>query len=362
MPTPRLQPRALHFGAVLAILLTAAPARAGSPPVSSPPPVVPAAERVRGVCWEGGRPVVAADLAPVTALGAGWISQTPFGWQRAVDEPRIRVNSRSVLGFGPYWGETDTGLAVTARLAHRAGLKVMLKPHVWLHGGRWCGEIRMRDARGWQAWFREYTAFITHYAALAERERMEMLCVGVELKGTASRERDWRAVIAAVRRVYHGRLTYAANWDGEVDSVAFWDALDAIGVQAYYPLSEFPSPAGAELERGWERWREPLEGAARAWGRPVLFTEVGYKSCRSAATRPWEWDPDGPADMGLQERCYEALFRVFWDRPWFAGVCLWKWHPKHDDAGGPADRTFTPQHKPAERVAKMWFSRPMISP
>ena len=321
------------------------------------PAAAPAARSfIRGLCWEAGPRVTAEDFEPVRAVHAGWISQTPFGWQAGLGHPAIRLNTRSALGFGPFWGETDGGLAETSRLAHQAGIKVALKPHIWLHGGDWCGDIRMRSEADWREWFDQYTTFITHYAALAEREGIEMLCVGTELKNTSSREADWRRVIAAVRRVYRGRLTYAANWDGEVDSVRFWDALDDISVQAYYPLSSAGNPGLAELQSGWRRWDRELERAAARWNRRVIFTEVGYKSARHSAERPWEWEPDGPVDLELQSRCYEALFRTFWTRPWFGGLFLWKWAPRYGDAGGPEDREFTPQHKPAEEVLRRWFS------
>lgn len=311
--------------------------------------------RVRGVCWEAGSEVRRDDLNPVRDMGAEWISQTPFGWQAAADDPRFHMATRNLLGFGPLWGETDDGIAATTRHARSLGMRVMLKPHLWLRGGEWCGTIRMRTDADWQEWFRTYTGFAVHYASLAEREHMEMFAVGTELKGTSGRESDWRRVIAEVRKVYRGRLTYSANWDGEVDSVRFWDALDLIGVQAYYPLSDKPSPTLAELEAGWAPVVEELSALSRKWDRPIVFTEVGYKSSELAAARPWEWEPQGPLDPQLQARCYEALFQSTWSQPWFRGLFLWKWHRDNRRAGGPDGRGFTPQRKPAEAVARRWF-------
>ena len=53
------------------------------------------------------------------------------------------------------------------------------------------------------------------------------------------------------RAVYKGKLTYAANWDGEFEEVAFWDALDVIGVQAYFPLTEERVPSVTKLTQAW---------------------------------------------------------------------------------------------------------------
>ncbi len=325
---------------------------AGAPLASGSPVMEP---RFRGVCWEAGGEVKPADLARVRDLGAGWISQTPFGWQAAADRPKFHMATKNLMGFGPMWGETDEGIAVTSREARSMGMRVMLKPHLWVRGGEWCGTIRMRTAEDWREWFRSYTEFAVHYAALAEREHIETFVVGTELKGTSSRESDWRRVITAVRKVYHGQLTYSANWDGEVDSVRFWDALDFIGVQAYYPLSDKPSPTLEELKAGWTPVVQELAETSRRWGRPIVFTEVGYKSSELAAARPWEWEPQGPLDLELQSRCYEALFQSTWGEPWFRGLFLWKWHRDDRREGGPEGRGFTPQRKPAEAVARRWF-------
>ncbi len=330
---------------------------AGTPPASAVPTSTLPAGRMRGVCWEAGGRVDGPELEPLRANGVRWISQTPFGWQSSVDDPHIRLSTGNFLGFGPFWGETDTGIAVTTRLAHRVGIKVLLNPHLWLRDGEWRGRIRMRNESDWKQWFKDYTVYINHYAELAQREGVDLLCVGTELKGTSARGRDWRAVIEQVRRRYHGPILYAANWDGEADSVSFWDALNAIGLQAYFPLAPGASPALEELKGGWQGVVPPLAEFSARWNRPIIFTEVGYKSCERAAERPWEWEPTGPVDLALQARCYEALFATVWSEPWLRGAFIWKWHPGPPKRR-PRDRDFSPQGKPAEDVLRRVFSAP----
>ena len=63
------------------------------------------------------------------------------------------------------------------------------------------------------------------------------LVVGTQLDRTLHFEDDWRLIIATVRRYFEGTLTYAANWT-DYEKVPFWDALDVIGIQAYFPLLE----------------------------------------------------------------------------------------------------------------------------
>ncbi len=311
--------------------------------------------QMRGVCWEGRGRVGPEALAPLVELHVDWISQTPFGWSRALDDPEVRLAS----GRHGLWGESDEGLAETARLARAHGIRTLLKPHLWVRGGAWVGELRMRDEADWQAFFRSYETFILHYAALAQRERFEALAVGTELVRSSAREADWRRVIARVRQVYDGPLTYCAAWN-EAAQVPFWDALDFVGVQAYYPLRGDPHGDEAALRASWAELARALEALARRVDRPVVLTEVGYKSLAGSLARPWEWDTRGEVDYGLQAAAFRAMFEALARRDWFGGTFVWKWHPGLPARGtSPARyaRDFTPQGKPALDVIARAYGR-----
>ena len=327
-----------------------------------PGPIGARAVRQNGVSWVGGRsPVTAEDFDRLVANGVSWIAQNPFGWQRSLDSPEIVLRPEA-----GWWGESDRGLAETARLARARGIRTLLRPHLWVAGpqghGGWSGDIAMRSEEEWARWFESYRRFILHYAALAEREGIEVLCVGAELKrATRGHEAEWRRLIAGVREAYHGRLTYAANWDGEYEQIGFWDALDYAGVQAYFPLAEGERPTLDQLTAGWAPHLKSLERLARSTGKRVLFTEIGYRSAPGAAARPWEWGtreggPATPEGLALQADAYEAFFRAAWPAEWLAGAYFWKWYPGLERKGGPPAVEFSPQNKPAERVMARWFS------
>jgi glyoxylase-like metal-dependent hydrolase (beta-lactamase superfamily II) len=315
----------------------------------------PKADRQRGVSWVA-QPyeVVAADVDALIDAKVDWIVQTPFGWQTGIDTPEIELHTDGRI----YWGERDAGLEETTRLARDRGIKTLLKPHLWIRRaeGKWRSDVAMNSEADWQRWFASYHAFILHYARLAERLGIEALCIGTELRRTVvERPDDWRRLIAEIRTVYAGELTYAANWYLEFQEVPFWDDLDYIGIQAYFPLSAEERPSLAALERGWQEHLPAIEEVQRRFDRPVLFTEIGYKSTPGTAAEPWTWpdrDAQLPVDLELQADAYRAFFEVFWHRPWLAGVYFWKWYPR---APPPDNADFTPQGKPAERVMSGWY-------
>ncbi|WP_201983369.1 glycoside hydrolase family 113 [Hymenobacter rubidus] len=348
--------------ATLAIAAELAAGASGTPrPAAAPAD----STRLRGVSWVGGDSITEAELAPLLRDHVSWIAQMPFGWQGGAAEPAIRVNTARPAGRRGLWGESDAGLVYTAALAHRHHIRTLLKPHLWVRGPKsWPGDINMATPADWQAWFANYSTFMLHYAALAEANRFDGLCIGTELLHATepAHEKAWRGLIKAIRKVYHGPLTYAANWSGEYEQIRFWDALDYVGIQAYFPLSTAASPSLDALLLGWAPHLQRLAAWQKKIKRPIVFTEVGYKTTPDAAARPWEWPERTAAfatpDEATQARCYEALFRACWGQPWLKGLFIWKWYPGLA-ADGPARRhaDFTPQHKPAEAVLARWYAQ-----
>ena len=194
---------------------------------------------------------------------------------------------------------------------------------------------------------------------------MDALCIGTELHQTVTkRQDDWRVLIADIRKLYRGKLTYAANWAKELNDVPFWAELDFIGIQAYYPLTDKANPTVDELEEGWRRHLPSMEEIHTKYQKPILFTEIGFKSTSDAAVRPWEWTGGWSSSLlnkvstQTQANCYESFFRVLWDKEWFAGAHIWKWYANHEDTRGRTNIDFTPQNKPAQNVMAWWYGKP----
>jgi len=317
--------------------------------------------KMRGVSWVAGDSVTEEQILNLKQHQIEWISQTPFGWQTAFNLPDIRMNTQSARA---YWGESDAGIIHTTLLAKKYNIKTLLKPHLWLRdqSGKWLGDIQMTNAAQWDQWFRNYRSFILHYAQLAEKEKIEALCIGTELHQAAvTQEKAWRELIRDIRKVYSGQLTYAANWYLEYEQIKFWDALDFIGVQAYFPLTKNKNPTLKELKAGWAKPISNINKIARKYKKPVVFTEAGYKSTTDAAIEPWAWPqrggiPAGTESYETQVTCYEALFQSVWHQPWFSGMFIWKWYPRLR-GNGRETGDFTPQNKPAEKILAEWYGK-----
>lgn len=287
------------------------------------------------------------QLVRLKELGVNTVTVVPYGFTRAPEETEVRWRDSD---------ETDERVSSTIREARRLGLATVLKPQLW-GSRRWTGDIVFTDDGAFREWMASYRRFMLHYARLAEMERADLLVVGTELGGVTVREADWRALIREVRKVYSGPLTYAANWGSEFETLRFWDELDLLGVNFYYPLA---SP-GEQPRAGSPRLRElerMLEGMARKHRKPVLFTEVGFAASAAAAAEPWK-EMNAPQDPAMQARCYEVVFQSFYRKRWLAGLHWWKW-PSHG-RGSADDPTFSPVGKPALDVLERWYGDAALS-
>ena len=277
-----------------------------------------------------------ASLAALRLAGADAVAVVPFLWQRDPQHPEI------VRGDDM----PDAALRAAIRDAHALGLTVMVKPHVWVEGS-WAGRVEPSSRDGWETWLNRYRAAILQIARVAAEEGAEAFAIGTELERTTQRK-EWRDIIAAVRAVYPGMLTYAAHNVEEAETVPFWPELDAIGVTLYPPLG-----ANADREGRLTVMRataERLDRLSERLGKPVIVAEVGLRSAVGAAARPWESAEEraAQADPRLQAEVLSDWLKIL-ERPSVAGVLVWRWLTD-PSAGGLGDTDFTVQGKPAERV------------
>ena len=250
----------------------------------------------------------------------------------------------------PGWTATDEQLAKAVSKAHELGMKVMLKPMIdpedfYTH---WRGEFS-----GSQEWFDRYKSFIISYAAFAQEHHVDLFFVGCEFKATEQDESNWRQIIQGVRERYLGPLTYAATYDS-FESIKWWDALDYVGIDAYFPLTNKKDPTLDELRQAWTRIANAMEAWALSVNKPVVFTEIGYRSGDGNNMEPVIWTAQLSIDLKEQLDSYSAALETLWNRPWFHGFYWWIWESS-PDKGGLNDTDFTPQNKPAESLIKEWY-------
>jgi hypothetical protein len=260
------------------------------------------------------------SLDSLSELNVNALAIVPYTFMRDPNKP-ISLFIPSDAG-----GENDWATICSAREAQKRGWFVLLKPQIWIGGGHWPGDVDFATEEEWDTFFDSYTYWIMHYALLAEQEQIGGLCLGTELvKTTLKHPERWREIIRKVRMVYGGQLTYAANWGEEFEGFTFWDDLDAIGLNSYYPISESDTPTDEELLSGARRWMNLAAEVSQKTDRPLWLTEVGYRSVTTAWKNPHADSGDRAPDAEAQARCYRAMLTAAGETPELSGMFLWKW-------------------------------------
>lgn len=297
------------------------------------------------VAWHA--PGARESLLNMISVGANAVIFVPFMEQQRHDS--VAVSRASHV--------TDSQLKSAIQLAHKLGLRVIVKPQVIVKNS-WAGGIKFSNHQQLSEWFENYAREIIRYAELAQSEHVDAFVIGTELEGV-SRELPWPDLISKLRKVFGGKLTYSAHGIDDVEAFPYWHLLDVISLTLY------PSLGGSDdyvkmmvhVEYALYKLRKAVE---QHGGKPVWLTEIGMPSADGFAERPWAWTalghPRVRPDMMLQTRATAIWLDQVRRAEWIDGVFFWLWY-SDPNAGGMNDRDYTVQNKPAQVIIRQHWGR-----
>jgi len=297
--------------------------------------------------------------------GIEWVRIQTFLYQNNIHSSSIYVDSEKTA--------SDESLEYIINKLHQKGFKVLLEPVVSLEytkSGEWMGAIAPDN---WDSWFESYNNLIEHYAKLAQKNEVEQLVVGVELNSTHRFKEKWEQIISNVRKHYQGLIVFVSNFDA-YETVPFWDKLDVIAMNFYFPINrrddwyqpwaevkdEYHDPSYEDLLDGWELWVDTLDKWQKKMNKPILVTEVGYISQRGCTYQPWSWYL-GKSDFEEQYLAYKTLYEV-WSKKqiingkfdggnYIQGIYFFHWADKKPED----DRSYIPSED-AKSIIRKWFT------
>lgn len=291
---------------------------------------------------------VHASLDALAATGANWVQLISTWYQ--TDQTTTTI---AATGDTPH----DYSIEDLTNYAHSLGLKVFLAPHLLPLSGSEALIGGAFSSGDWTAWFASYTDFIVHFATLAESIGCELFSLGNTLNTTVSHATEWRAVVAAVRAVYSGDLTYDCNLypDSPTNplNVQWWDAVDYIGINMYPVLTAVAEPSLGDLATGWAPLYTILDALYATWGRKIIFSEIGICSVEGAAQDPGNSGMTGDVDLTLQDTYMQAAIAPLAAHHYMTGLFWWDWSPVLAH-GGVEDIDYYIKGKPAETTFTAW--------
>ena len=305
---------------------------------------------IKGLSFVAPRNKFESDPMPsILQVYADWIAVIPYGFTRK-NEAALHYNSER-----QWWGERTIGTIETIKLAQSSGINVMMKPQVWIHRS-WTGDLSYDQVGEWEAWESDYRDYILHLAKISEEYQVPLFCIGTEFRNAVKeRSQFWKSLIEEIKCIYSGKLTYAANWD-DYQQFPFWEDLDYIGINAYFPLSEEKEPAVSSLKKAWKDINSAIRSFSQENRKPILFTEYGYLSLEGCAGKTWELErkrSEIPSNEKAQSNAIQAIWETFGQESYWHGGFLWKWYPSRDPQYFAKD--YTPQNKLAqEKLKEIW--------
>ena len=337
-----------------------------------------AAQKIKGMSLSGPKkPSFDASMfEQIKVSNTNWVAFIP---EATLDRTTLKLKPDSANNW---WSQPIEANIEGIKLAKQAGFKIFLKPHIVLgeipknkvraiavasfskekkpkdktRGVEWRGEMSFKNEANWQIWENTYETYILSLAQVAEQLEVDIFSVGTELKqSTWKRPAFWRQLIQKVRAIYTGKVIYSANWD-EYHKITFWQDLDYIGVDTYFPISRMATPSVKKTLKNWRSIQKDLKQLSKKENRKILLTEFGYRNVAYAGKRPWTHDKQDNARQNdlAQSNLYEAFFQAFWKKSWVAGGFAWKWFCNPLPAG---NTSFSVQKKPAFTVLQQWYAK-----
>jgi hypothetical protein len=261
---------------------------------------------------------------------------------------------------------TDEAFITGVTTAINAGMKVMIKILMSVRDSDVFGGINLNPLDPDQ-WFESYTSNLLHFAQLSEQYGVSALAVATELPIMTAKYPDrWSKLISQVREEYSGIVTYASLII-EFFKIPFWQELDWIGIDAYFPLNSTSdvTPSLNEMtDRAtffYGRVQARLHGMNLA-NKTVIFTESGVPSYTGSIATPWldfEDCSTVQSNNTAQASAFQAVFTAIARANFINGIFVYHVDlPKNQDYVGTSGWScgFTFRNKPAYKIIASEFN------
>lgn len=280
------------------------------------------------------------EILEMKEIDIEWVGVNIWWTQESVDATKIEDGD---------WTDTAANITALFKFIHSNGMKVLFKPMLDSEDGVWRSYIEASPK-----WIKEYNRFIKYTAEIAENGSVDVFCIGCEMGNWQVKTDVVRELIKEVREIYSGDLTYAANHDS-FWYIDWWDAVDIIGIDAYFSFTLSYDPTLQDMIAVWDGFYDELHKFQKKWNRPILFTEIGCQNRDGCNIAP----NDNKFNLNQDEKefrmFYKSLFESkIWSAPWFKGTYWWIWDLREIDEDD--DNGFTPQLSIIQDTIQKYYS------
>jgi hypothetical protein len=210
-------------------------------------------------------------------------------------------------------------VAILIQEARRAHLRVTVRPIL--------NEASLDPPAGWRGaiepadpdeWFASYQRFLLPYAEVAQEYGAATFVVGTELDSMEG-DPHWQGLIAAIGQVFHGQISYDANWSDYISTPEVEVPVNSLGVDAYFPVDAPDSAPVSELVAGWDSWLDRKTSGPLS---SLVLSEVAIGAEDDAYDSPGNFYVSNPYNPHVQANWYTAVCTITRQRR-MAGMYIW---------------------------------------
>ncbi len=293
---------------------------------------------------------------------ANWVSLSPVISIEDISSQNLSYKYRF-----PVSAEIEKMKVIIPKMSNSGLQNVMLKPitsfgAISVNGSSFWGDFYVDTEEEWQEVENAYEELFYEFAKLSEEfPEVKLLSIGNELKEfTKRRPQFFKELIAEIRVDFPDlKLTYAANWD-EYQLISFWEDLDYIGVNSYFPLINKETPTVNEVKQALTPIRNDLNALSCTNNKPILFTEYGYRSIDYAAWETWLLGDVTTTNHNfeVQNNAYTAFYDTFWNEDWVVGGFFWEWKTLiNGEINNPDGNGWYVNDKPVENIIRERYAK-----
>ena len=295
------------------------------------------------LAWQNDLPLIQAQT------GARWLEMPVLFTQTSPTSTQVKTGQGTPTAESVVFG---------IRAARALGFHVFIVPLFSVDvQGAWAASIQFSTVALQQQWFDSFWQTFQPYVVAAQAGGAEQISIGTEevwLQEYASITL-WNTLIARVRSVFAGTITYDMNWTSLSDPVPAWFSnsdLGMVGVSEYIPLVD--QRERLELPAIIPLWRDKvkvlLDTLSTQIGKPVILSEIGYRNSADTLYHPWfPFSTASPSDPAEQAAACDAALTNIIPDPHIMGTFFWGW----DSVNG-----FKLSGQPAMAVLHKWYTSP----
>lgn len=200
-------------------------------------------------------------------------------------------------------------LADVIKEARKRSLQVTLRAYIDLRNNKWRAYWDPNDKKKAFLGILNQLMELAHFAA---KNKVEELLIGSEYEKLTGVQNlsYWKDIIGKLRKIYNGKLLYAANGNlnnsekAEYEKVSFWSLIDDVGIN-YYPSFKGEASFKSLQDHHLSTLRK-YQKFAKENKMNLRITEVGFPLALDGLKSPYEWRYKKGIGSNVNERGLSA--------------------------------------------------------